>query len=243
VVVTEPSRGRHRKGRISQVPPSSEPAGRHVHQHRGPWDSEDAPRDGHLRLDLGSVQLPVPPNAKLVCEPDPSGPLRAVHAMVPEGRLTVSAFAAPRTGGLWTELIEELASQLQAEGATIRRDRGEWGRELVARNGDIVARVVAVEGPRWLLRGVGTGPAAHALALHGMLREVMRGTVVVRSSDPLPARSLLPLEVPEDVPEVFRESLFQSLPTRPRQLTSPDGPVIPMMLPQRSDPGTSPGRG
>ena len=202
--MTEPARGRHRKGRIAQVPPSADPAGRQHHQQRGPWDSEEAPRDGRLRLDLGSVQLPVPPNAKLVCEPDPTGPLRAVHAMVPQGRLTVSAFAAPRTGGLWGELIEELAEQLHAEGATIRRDRGEWGRELVARNGDVVARVVGVEGPRWLLRGVGTGPAVHALALHGMLREMVRGTVVVRSPDPLPVRSLLPLEVPEDVPEPFR---------------------------------------
>jgi hypothetical protein len=242
VVVTDPARGRHRKGRISQVSPSAEPAGRAHHQHRGPWDSESAPRDGRLRLDLGSVQLPVPPSATLVCEPDPSGPLRAVHAMVPEGRLTVSAFAAPRTGGLWHELIEELGAQLHAEGATIRRDRGEWGRELVARNGDVVARVVAVEGPRWLLRGVGTGAAVHALKLHDMLREMIRGTVVVRSSDPLPVRSLLPLEVPEDVPEPFRETLFQSLPTRPRQITSPDGPVIPMMLPQSGDSGTSPGR-
>jgi hypothetical protein len=112
----------------------------------------------------------------------------------------------------------------------------------VARNGDVVARVVGIEGPRWLLRGVGTGPAVHALALHGMLREMVRGTVVVRSPDPLPVRSLLPLEVPEDVPEPFRETLFQSLPTRPRQIAASDGPVIPMMLPQRSDPGTSPGR-
>ena len=177
--------GRHRQraGRVAQVGVAADPAGRRHHQRQGPWDAEEAPRDGRLRLDLGSVQLPVPRGARLKAEPDPSGPLRAVHAMVPEGRLTVSAFAAPRTGGLWPELVEELAAQLQKEGATIRRDRGEWGRELVARNGTTVARVIGVEGPRWMLRGVGTGPVEHALKLHGLLREMLRGTVVVRSSD------------------------------------------------------------
>jgi len=240
--VTDVDRGRHRKGRPGQVSVAADLAGRRHHQRQGPWDADDAPRDGKLRLDLGSVQLPVPRGAQLVPEPDPSGPLRAVHAIVPEGRLTVSAFAAPRTGGLWVELFEELATQLQNEGATIRRDRGEWGRELVARNGDVVARVVGIEGPRWMLRGVGTGPAEHALKLHGMLREMVRGTVVVRSPEPLPVRSLLPLEVPEDVPEPFAESLVPSLPTRPRQVAGQDGPVIPMMLPQRAGAGTSPGR-
>ena len=235
-------RHRHRAGRVAQVPAAADPAGRRHHQRQGPWDAEDAPRDGRLRLDLGSVQLPVPRGARLKAEPDPSGPLRAVHALIPEGRLTVSAFAAPRTGGLWPELVEELAAQLQSEGATIRRDRGEWGRELVARNGDTVARVVGVEGPRWMLRGVGTGPVEHALKLHGMLREMIRGTVVVRSSDALPVRSLLPLEVPEDVPPEFADSLVESMPTKPRQITRPEGPVIPMMLPQRAGAGTSPGR-
>jgi hypothetical protein len=236
--------GRHRQraGRVAQVGVAADPAGRRHHQRQGPWDAEEAPRDGRLRLDLGSVQLPVPRGARLKAEPDPSGPLRAVHAMVPEGRLTVSAFAAPRTGGLWPELVEELAAQLQSEGATIRRDRGEWGRELVARNGTTVARVIGVEGPRWMLRGVGTGPVEHALKLHGLLREMLRGTVVVRSSDALPVRSLLPLDVPEDVPEEFADSLVESMPTKPRQITRPEGPVIPMMLPQRPGAGTSPGR-
>lgn len=238
--------GRHRQraaGRVAQVGVAADPAGRRHHQRQGPWDAEDAPRDGRIRLDLGSVQLPVPRGARLKAEPDPSGPLRAVHAMVPEGRLTVSAFAAPRTGGLWPELVEELAAQLQKEGATIRRDRGEWGRELVARNGTTVARVIGVEGPRWMLRGVGTGPVQHALTLHGLLREMLRGTVVARSSDALPVRSLLPLEVPEDVPEEFADSLVESMPTKPRQITRPEGPVIPMMLPLRAGAGTSPGRG
>ena len=235
--------GRHRRnGRVAQVPAAADPAGHRRHQRMGPWDAEDAPRDGRMRLDLGSVQLPVPRGARLKCEPDPSGPLRAVHAMIPEGRLTVSAFAAPRTGGLWPELIEELAAQLQSEGATIRRDRGEWGRELVARNGNVVARVIGVEGPRWMLRGVGTGPMEHALKLHNTLREMIRGTVVVRSADALPVRSLLPLEVPDDPPDEFAESLVESLPTKPRQITRPEGPVIPMMLPQRAGAGTSPGR-
>ena len=234
--------GRHRRSRIAQVPAAAEPAGRRHHQRQGPWDAENAPRDGRLRLDLSSVQLPVPRGARLVCEPDPSGPLRAVHAMLPEGRLTVSAFAAPRTGGLWPELVEELAAQLQSEGASIRRDRGEWGRELVARNGDTVARVIGVEGPRWMLRGVGTGPAEHALKLHGLLREMVRGTVVVRSPEALPVRSLLPLEVPEEVPAPFADSLVESMPTRPREIVRNDGPVIPMMLTQRAGSGTSPAR-
>ena len=244
-MVTEATNsGRHRRGggRVPQVPAGSDPAGRRHHQRQGPWDADDAPRDGKLRLDLGSVQLPIPRGARLKCEPDPSGPIRAVHAMVPEGRLTVSAFAAPRTGGLWTDLVEELAAQLEKEGATIRRDRGEWGRELVARNGTTVARVIGVEGPRWLLRGVGTGPVEHALKLHQTLREMVRGTIIARSEQPMPVRTLLPLEVPDDVPTEFADTLVPTLPTRPRQITKPDGPVIPMMLPQREGSGTSPGR-
>src|SRR5437763_6240317 len=98
----------------------------------GPFDEADEPDDGLGRLDLGSVRLPVPDGAQLQVEVDPSGPVRAVHLVTPAGQLTVSAYAAPRSGGLWAEVSEELAEQLRNDGATVRRENGEWGTELAA---------------------------------------------------------------------------------------------------------------
>ena len=70
--------GRHRQraGRVAQVGVAADPAGRRHHQRQGPWDAEEAPRDGRLRLDLGSVQLPVPRGARLKAEPALRGELR-----------------------------------------------------------------------------------------------------------------------------------------------------------------------
>src|ERR1700738_3949326 len=58
---------------------------------------------------------------------DPAGPLRAVHVLTPNGRFTVSAYAAPRSGDLWPEVSRELADQLHGDGARARREYGEWG--------------------------------------------------------------------------------------------------------------------
>ena len=76
--------------------------------------------DGTLlnRLDLGSVRIPVPEGAQLQVEMDQSGPVKAVHVVTPAGQVTVTAYAAPRSGGLWHEVSTELATQLQQDGAT-----------------------------------------------------------------------------------------------------------------------------
>ncbi|MGH3909320.1 MAG: DUF3710 domain-containing protein, partial [Pseudonocardiaceae bacterium] len=47
----------------------------------GPYDSTDVPEDGRIRLDLGSLRLPVPEGAQLQVEVDKAGPVRAVHLM------------------------------------------------------------------------------------------------------------------------------------------------------------------
>ncbi|MGH3913339.1 MAG: DUF3710 domain-containing protein [Pseudonocardiaceae bacterium] len=170
----------------------------------GPYDVADEPDDGRLRLDLGSLRLPVPEGAQLQVEVDKSGPVRAVHLMTGLGQLTVTAFAAPRSGGLWTEVAKELITRLRGDGAPVSRVPGEWGEEIDAVTPQGVLRFLAVDGPRWLLRGVAAGSAEHAEARAALLRDVVRETVVVRGSEPLPVRSPLPLQLPGSLAEQLK---------------------------------------
>ena len=172
----------------------------------GPWDEEDAPEDGLDRLDLGSVRLPVPPGAQLQVEMDPSGSVRAVHVVTPVGQLTVTAYAAPRSGGLWHEVSTELAEQLNSDGATVRTTTGEWGLELLAALGEAQLRFVGVDGPRWMLRGVVAGPPDRMDNSAAALYELVRGTVVVRGSQPMPVRTPLPIELPPAIAEHIQQA-------------------------------------
>lgn len=171
----------------------------------GPWDEEDAPEDGLQRLDLGSVRLPVPQGAQLQVEMDPSGPVKAVHVITPVGQLTVTAYAAPKSGGLWHEVSTELAQQLQADGATVRTTTGEWGLELLAALGEMHLRFVGVDGPRWMLRGVVAGPPDRLENSTSALYELVRGTVVVRGIQPMPVRTPLPIELPPAIAEHIQQ--------------------------------------
>jgi hypothetical protein len=166
---------------------------------RGPYDETEAPPDEVERLDLGSVRFPVPEGSQLQVEVDPAGPVRAVHLITQVGRLTVSAYAAPKTTGLWPEVRKELAEQLRRDGAKVRIENGEWGSELVADSPKAILRFVGVDGPRWLLRGVAASPAEHSQACTKLLYALIDETVVVRGEEPLPVRTPLPIELPEAI--------------------------------------------
>ena len=167
----------------------------------GPYDEADAPDDEVSRLDLGSVRLPVPDGAQLQVEMDPAGPVRAVHIITPYGQVTVNAYAAPRTAGLWEEVCGELAEQLRGDGAAVHSEAGDWGQELVAALGEVSLRFIGVDGPRWMLRGVVAGPPDRARSASIALRELLAGTVVVRGAAPMPVRTPLPIELPEAIAE------------------------------------------
>ena len=168
----------------------------------GPFDEDDvgdkpvAPD----RVDFGAVRVPVPRGGEVSVEPE-DGRLQAVHVMLPAGRLSVSALAAPRTERLWPDLAAEIDESLREGGATVRSFTGEWGRELHARTGDASSLFVGVDGPRWMLYGVATGPTSAAAELDAALRTMLRGTVVVRGRSPYPVRTVLPLTVPGRLPQ------------------------------------------
>lgn len=166
----------------------------------GPYDEEGPPGDATARMDLGSVRVPVPDGSQVQVEMDQEGGnVRAVHIVVPQGQVTVSAYAAPRSGGQWRSVSDELAEQLRGDGAKVSLGRGEWGMELSAVVGEMALRFVGVDGPRWMLRGVIAGPQTQAAEAPDVLRNIVRDTIVVRGDAPMPVRTPLPVRLPEQV--------------------------------------------
>lgn len=172
----------------------------------GPFDIADAPEDGIPRIDLGSVKVPVPDGSQVQVEMDPeSGGVRAVHVVTEQGQITVSGYAAPRSGGLWKDVSSELTEQLRSDGAKVSVGMGEWGLELSAIVGDVALRFVGVDGPRWMLRGVIAGPQSQASQAPAVLREIVRHTIVDRGDAPMPVRTPLTITLPDAVAQHIAE--------------------------------------
>ncbi len=183
----------------------------------GPYDADDIdPRrlDAPGIVDFGAVRVPVPERGTVAVEPGEGGRMQAVHVSLPEGRLSVSALAAPRSARLWPDLATEIDASLRDGDARVRSFQGEWGRELHATSGAATSVFVGVDGPRWMLYGVATGPTRDAGPLLEELRRMVRGTIVVRGRSPYPVRTVLPLQVP----------------TGPGGEPSPAGPAAPTVV-------------
>jgi hypothetical protein len=200
------TRARDEVAELEERPPPGhsvpEPGRGHRKDGAGPYDSEDDDVDQvEGGLEFGALRVPMPARAQLQVEQGSSELLRAVHVLVPSGRVSLSALAAPRSAPLWRGLAREIAGSLGGDGARVWAEWGPWGREVMAGSKGALSRFVGVDGPRWMLYGVATGPADGAEELAETLREMVRGTVVTRGPDPLPVKTVLPLRLPEHLEE------------------------------------------
>lgn len=175
-------------------------------QRRGPYDYDDVAdvleKIVDQRLDLGSVIIPVPPGGQLQVEMTPQGTPQAVHLATEHGRITVAAYAAPKSGGQWRTVAADLAESLRKEGARVSVEKGPWGRELFANTADADLRFIGVDGPRWMLRLVAAGPAGAVDADSPLVvaaRAVLNETVVRRGTEALPVREPLPVVLPQEL--------------------------------------------
>jgi hypothetical protein len=117
----------------------------------GPFDIEDFddPAVAELaRLDLGSVLIPMPEAGQLQVELTETGVPSAVWVVTPNGRFTIAAYAAPKTGSLWREVAGELADSLRKDSAEVSIKDGPWGREVIGTASGVV-RFIGVDGYRW----------------------------------------------------------------------------------------------
>ncbi|MFW0790390.1 DUF3710 domain-containing protein [Gordonia sp. CPCC 205333] len=167
----------------------------------GPYDIESLTNSdedlAQSHLDLGSVLVPVVEGGQVSVEMTIDHQPEAVYLITPIGRITVAAYAAPKSPGQWREVVRELAESIRAEGAATRVEDGHWGREIVAEVPGEVHRFLGVDGPRWMLRCIASGPAEHDEHLAQLSRAVLAETVVRRGSDPFPPREPLPVVLPQ----------------------------------------------
>lgn len=173
----------------------------------GPFDASEVP-SMRPYVDLGGIKVAPREGLQLRLEVDErANRVVAVSLEYAESLLQVQAFAAPKSTGLWHGVRSELAQQMSAQGAAVSEETGALGPELLVRSqapaeqggGTRIVRFVAVDGPRWMLRGVIMGKAAIDAAARDSVIELFRELVVVRGEQPMPPSELLPLKVPAGV--------------------------------------------
>jgi hypothetical protein len=166
----------------------------------------EADDDGGTRLDFGSLQVPAVDGMQVRAELD-GEQVVAVSVRLDDTVLQMQAFAAPRSEDLWDEVRQEIAEGIRGGQGRAREADGPFGRELHA---DVVvtdgsgttlrqpARFVGIDGDRWFLRGVVTGPGATEPERAAGVEEIFAGVVVVRGSHAAAPGDPLPLSLPDD---------------------------------------------
>lgn len=199
----------------------------------GPWDVSEiddlVDSEGGPRIDLGAMILTGVPGSELrlqvaedtqqivsamliietMVDPEPGsngGPQAVTSA------LELGAYAAPRSGGYWPELREEISEGAVEAGGSAELNAGPFGVELFrlfpvttpdGEEGYQPSKMWVAEGPRWLLRGIVYGQAAieesdesEAVAA---VASAFRQVVVRRGDEAMAPGDLLALQMPADL--------------------------------------------
>lgn len=185
----------------------------------GPFDVEEIDADvledpdaDPPVIDLGSMVLAALDGMELRLQMDENSQ-QIVSAMMIRGdsAMEVGPFAAPRSGGLWSEIREDLVESAQSSGGSANLVAGPYGVELRrllpvrtpdGQEGYQPSRMWVAEGPRWMLRGIVYGQAALEDGLDSPVAEMLdafQQIVIRRGDDPMAPGDLLPLTMPDNI--------------------------------------------
>ncbi|MFT8703903.1 DUF3710 domain-containing protein [Bifidobacterium aquikefiricola] len=178
---------------------------------RGPWDVDDEEVvDYDEYLDVGAFHLPYLQGIELRLKANrASGDVLGVTISYGSSSLEIEAFAAPKTLGLWDDVREDLL----AGNDDASSKPGVFGTEVClpveVKGNTVVTRIVGVDGPRWMLRGIFSGPAASAGEEKQILDNLFQEIVVERGDEPLAPRDMIPMHAPV-TPKQRREQEAQA---------------------------------
>ncbi len=96
----------------------------------GPWDANDDVPEAE-RIDFGSIRVPVREGLEVQVSMADDQPawVTVVHG---DSGLQLQAFAAPKTGGLWADVREEIAAEVTKAGGESAEADGPFGVEVRA---------------------------------------------------------------------------------------------------------------
>jgi hypothetical protein len=189
--------------------------------------SDEDLADDQPRIDLGSIIVAPVPGSELRLQVNEAQDIVSAMLVLPvtapatngaqpevvgSSALELSAYAAPRSGGLWAELRDEISEAATEVGGSAELAAGPFGVELRrllpvttpdGEQGYQPSRMWVAEGPRWLLRGIVYGQAAVESddddpAVAAVL-EAFREVVVRRGDEAMAPGDLLPMSMPADL--------------------------------------------
>jgi hypothetical protein len=181
----------------------------------GPWDSASE-YPAIDRIDFGSLLVPVREgyDVQVFMSEEEGISIAVVRG---DSGLQLQPFAAPRSAGLWHEVLPEIAEEVDRAGGQSREQQGPFGPELFATvvpqgAGDYPVppqplRFLGADGPRWFLRGLISGPAATDADLARPLEDIFSDVVVVRGDHAEPQRKPLDIRLPDEAREVLESQI------------------------------------
>jgi hypothetical protein len=181
----------------------------------GPWDGAGDYPEAE-RIDFGSLLVPVREGFDVqvfVSEEDGI----SIAVVNGDSGLQLQPFAAPRSSGLWPEVLPEIAEEVAKAGGQSAEQNGPFGPELLARvvpqgaeGQDVypqLLRFLGADGPRWFLRGLISGSAAGDAELALPFEEIFADVVVVRGEHAEPPRKPLEIQLPDEARQVLEGQL------------------------------------
>lgn len=199
----------------------------------GPWDVDDDNIPNYDDyLDIGALYLPYLDGISLRLKANQDdGSVVGANVSVNGASLELEAFAAPKSQGLW----DGVRADLLAANPEAEEVNGTFGKELMlpvhVGKHTVMTRVVGIDGPRWMLRGIFSGEAVHDGEMKDTFDQYFKDVVVERGEEPLAPRDLLPMHGPITPSQRRKLAQAQAAEQEGEDATipgQPDGPLTPM---------------